>query len=92
MVIISSSGPLGSYAPFLHQLLNSIRLPGSDRGPYSHHNAIQGAFKKPGFGGYAKLKKMSDATVGHIDQRAAKQTSGNPTTNYSVLLGVLGGL
>lgn len=83
---------INRYTPFLHQLLNGIKLPGSDKGPFSHHNAIQVAVKKPGFEGYAKLKKMSDASVGHIDQRAMKQTSGKPTTNYSVLLGVvLGG-
>ena len=76
--------------PFLHQLLGGIVLPGSDGSPYGHHNQLQLAIKKAGFEGYASLARMASSRVGHIDQSSARQRpAGRPTSNYSMLLGVV---
>ncbi|CAK8986856.1 TFIIS N-terminal domain-containing protein [Durusdinium trenchii] len=81
---------LNRYLPFLHQLLEGIVLPGSNNSPYGHHNQVQVAVKRPGFEGYTDLARMSSSRVGHIDQSSAKQTPpGKPTSNYSVLFGVV---
>lgn len=81
---------LNRYIPFLHQLLGGIVLPNSDKSPYAHHNQVQVALKTPGFKGYKPLEQMSSSRVGHIDQSTARQNPpGKPSSNYSVLFGVV---
>jgi len=80
---------LHRYNPLLHQLFNGIRLPFSDKGPYSHHNQIQLAIKKPGFEGYSALSKMSNALVGHVDQTDGSKKEGKRYCNYTALFGIV---
>ena len=96
---------LNRYVPFLHQLLGGIMLPGSNGSPYGHHKPAaagregvrrpgwaseEAARPWPGFEGYAELNRMASSRVGHIDQSSARQTPpGRPTSNYSLLLGVV---
>ena len=72
---------LNRYVPFLHQLLGGIKVPQSDMSPYSHHNQVQLAIKRARFKGYDNLRKMSNSSVGHIDQRASRRQPGRQTTN-----------
>jgi len=86
-------GLLGRYVPLLHRLFKGgIKLPFSDKSPYSHHNQIQVAVKMPGFKGYRSMRRMYRASSGHIDQPDGGKKPGKQLCNFSALLGiVLGG-
>jgi len=78
------------YLPLLNQMFGGgVRLPFSDKAPYSHHNQVQVAIKQPGFEGYDQLANMYCSDVGHIDQPLQRQVPGRKAHNFSASFGIV---